>query len=246
MQSQQRNQSVVAHGRSRHTKSVQQTKDSKAIPPKGKTCESWSNTMGSHYLNIFTAWTLATIPILLLAVVFLIVVEHSRLKATPGSFYSDGQQVNISLGSAVYSSIPSTQLTFVASFSSTLATALLPAVMALYSYVSALAITRDSDTDDADRLPSPYQLELLITGLNGSILALWSFATYRLSYKQKRVPVTPNLWRALSMLGTMTALAYGRVLSYLTDNYADLHRLLIAMTDAWLNFVSHSRSGSWL
>ncbi|KAL8716575.1 MAG: hypothetical protein Q9225_006106 [Loekoesia sp. 1 TL-2023] len=141
-------------------------------PRINSTGNSWSGTMGSHYMSIMTAWIIATVPVLILAAAFLVAVERSKPKAPLGSFYSDGQQTNIPLGSAVYSKIPSTQLTFIASFSSTLATAVLPAVMALFSYTIAHAITEDSDTEIRQRLPSPYQLELLISALNGSLLAL--------------------------------------------------------------------------
>ncbi|KAL8723852.1 MAG: hypothetical protein Q9181_007135 [Wetmoreana brouardii] len=51
--------------------------------------------------------------------------------------------------------------------------------MALLSYTVALAVTRDSDAENRQRLPSPYQLELLISTLNGSLLAFWSVAICR-------------------------------------------------------------------
>ncbi|KAL8754690.1 MAG: hypothetical protein Q9199_004165 [Rusavskia elegans] len=180
---------------------------------------SWSATMGSHYLSIFTAWTLATVPMVILALGFSLAVLYSRPEAPPGSFYSDREQANISLGSAIYSKIPSTQLSFMASFSSTLATTLLPAVMALFSYTIALAITRDSDTENRQGLPSPFQLQLLISSLDGSLLSLWSFIRYLFGRNRRGVAVVFNLWKAVSLFSTMALLA-----------------LLIAMTDAWLNF----------
>ena len=167
----------------------------------------WSGTMGSHYLNIFTAWVFAAVPMSILAVAFVLVVEDSKPKVTPRSFYTDGQQTNhMSLGSAIYSQIPSTQLTFIASFSATLATALLPASMALYSYTAALNIAQDSDSETTHKLPSAYQLEIVISTLNGSLLALWSFATYLCS-KGKRVAVIPILRKAALLLGTVATLA---------------------------------------
>lgn len=157
------------------------------------TTSSWSGTMSSHCWQIFIAWTFAAIPMLSLASAFVAALEASKPRSPPGSFYTDGQQINRSLGFAFYSKIPSTQLTFIASFSSTLATALLPASMALFSYTTALTMTRDSDTENRQHLPSPYQLELLISSLNGSLLAFWSFATYVLGRKGKRVTIIPQL-----------------------------------------------------
>lgn len=174
---------------------------------------SWTGTMGSHYWSIMTAWSIATVLLLILAVAFLVSVERSQPKAPSGSFYSDGQQTNLSLGSALYSSIPSTQITFIASFSSTLATAVLPAMMALFSYTAALAGTEDSDAENQQRLPSPFQLELLISALNGSVLALWSFATYVLSRRRTNVAVVPNLWSAMTIFSTLALLAYESFLS---------------------------------
>lgn len=201
---------------------------------------SWSGTMGSHYLSIFTAWTLATVPMMILALAFSLVVQYSRPEAHPGSFYSDREQANISLGSAIYSKIPSTQLSFIASFSSTLATTLLPAVMALFSYTIALAITRDSDTENRQGLPSPFQLQLLISSLDGSLLSLWRFIRYLFSRKRRGVAVVSNLWKVVSLFSTMALLAYVLCSSQcLGIETADHRRLLIAMTDAWLNFVSN-------
>lgn len=205
-------------------------------PRTGQDVHSRSGTMNSHYLNIMTAWVIATVPILVLAIVFLVVVEYSRPRAPPGSYYSDERQASLPLGSAIYSRIPSTQLTFIASFSSTLATAVLPATMALFSYVVALVITRDSDLDHGQRLPSPYQLELLISILDGSLLALWSFAKYTLSWKSHRITMVPILKGAACIMGITVVLAYESPEPIASD-VANLHRLLVALTDAWLNFV---------
>ncbi|KAL8635304.1 MAG: hypothetical protein Q9228_007192 [Teloschistes exilis] len=43
---------------------------------------------------------------------------------------------------------------------------------------------RDSDIENDQELPSPYQLELLISALNGSLLTFRSFATYSVSTVQ--------------------------------------------------------------
>ncbi|KAI4109860.1 MAG: hypothetical protein LQ339_001644 [Xanthoria mediterranea] len=91
--------------------------------------------------------------------------------------------------------------------------------MALFSYTIALAITRDSDTENRQGLPSPFQLQLLISSLEGSLLSLWSFIRYLFSRKRRGVAVVSNLWKAVSLFSITALLA-----------------LLIAMTDAWLNF----------
>ena len=179
--------------------------------PSVQCADSWTGTMAKHYLSIFTAWTFAAVPLAIPAIAFFTVIEHSKPKASPGSYYSDGQN-NLPLGSAYYSTIPSAQLTFIASFSSTLATAILPAVMALFSYTVARTVSQNSDMEDRQRLPSPYQLELLITTLNGSLLVFWSFAIYTLGYKRKKVAMVNVLWKAIMVFTAITLLAYGNIL----------------------------------
>lgn len=167
----------------------------------------FSGLMGSYKLNIFTAWFLSTVPMAVLAISFIVVVNHTQPTSPPGSFYSDGQQANIPLGSAFYSETPSTRLTFIASFSSTLATTMLPAIMALFSYTIALAVSKESDLEAQHQLPSPYQLDLLINILGGSLQALWSFAMYVFGPKRKRVAVVPQLWKATLLFSIMAVLS---------------------------------------
>ncbi|KAI4111306.1 MAG: hypothetical protein LQ339_000767 [Xanthoria mediterranea] len=166
-----------------------------------------SGLMGSHKLNIFTVWSLSAVPMAILAISFVVVVDRTKPASPSGSFYSDGQQANLSLGSAFYSDTPSTRLTFIASFSSTLATTMLPAIMALFSYTTALAVSRESDSEAQHRLPSPYQLDLLINILGGSLQALWSFVMYVFGSKRKRVAVVPQLWKATLLFSMMAMLS---------------------------------------
>ncbi|KAL8866507.1 MAG: hypothetical protein Q9174_006264, partial [Haloplaca sp. 1 TL-2023] len=193
--------------------------------------------MGKHYWTIFIAWTFAVVPLTILAVAFPVAIERSQPTISPGSFYSNDERVNVPLGSAVYSKIPSTQLTFIASLSSTLSTAVLPAIMALFSYTIANNIAHNSDAENRDRLPSPYQLELLINVVNGSLRTFWSFLKYTFGPKRRRVRVIPDLWLACCMFFVITLIAYDPP-TFLVLTIADGRRMCITMTDAWLNFVA--------
>ena len=169
---------------------------------------SWKAIMKDEYAYIFTAWILATFPMLLLVVSLVIVVKQSIPHDGLGLYSSDGGATNMPLGDAFYSKIPSTQLTFLASFSATLATVLLPAAMALSSYVAAFSLSMDSDAEDSTKLPSPYQLDLLIRSLNGNIISFWFFTRYVLGSRRKRVTITPSLQKSMSLLGGLILLTY--------------------------------------
>ena len=93
--------------------------------------------MGSACNKTLLSRSLATFPVLLLAIGFVIAVERSRPAAGADSYYSDGQTSNIAWGTAAHSTIPYTQLTLTVSLSATLATAFLPAAMYLHSYSAA-------------------------------------------------------------------------------------------------------------
>lgn len=191
-------------------------------PRRGSPGTSWSGTMGNHYRSILTAWALATVPMLALAVAFVVSVELFRVDLPAGSYYLETDSSHdMPLGSAIYSEIPSTQLTYIASFSSTLATTVLPAVMSLFSYTVALAITRDSDTENHRRLPSPYQLELLISTLNSSLLTLWSFVWYLFSPRRRREAIVPSLSKASSLFSAIAILAWGPSNSLISIDFAD-------------------------
>ena len=176
---------------------------SRAGPP-GRGPKSLSRMAKSSYSALLQAWTLSALPMLILPLGLLTTLLLSRPSNGAGSSYSGGH----SPGNALYSKVPATQLTFVSSLSSTLATALLPAMMALFSFVAASGVAKNSDSENVHKLASPYQLSMLIDVLSGSLGGLWSFLKYLSSSNRKSLPVIPDLWRSVTMFALSLLVAF--------------------------------------
>ncbi|KAF2794006.1 hypothetical protein K505DRAFT_325045 [Melanomma pulvis-pyrius CBS 109.77] len=73
-----------------------------------------------------------------------------------------------------YVDFSATQLTFLASLSSTISFSLVSVLMALYAYSIASELLRMSQTQDQHGdLPTPYQTSMLVRVLNAELLSLW-------------------------------------------------------------------------
>ena len=146
------------------------------------------------------------IPMLVLTVVLIgLVLTHLMPKI--GSTYSVAEKIGLPLGSAYYVNYSATRLVFISSVSSTLAPFLISAAMYLYSYPLALSFTRSSDKEVVAKLPSPYQLDLIIQAIDARLKSLWSMLLYICTSKRKRVPVIPDLWKGFGMLTSLAILA---------------------------------------
>ena len=166
------------------------------------------------YSTLLQAWALSAIPMLVLPLALLTTLLLSMPPSYIDPTYSNGQP----LGTALFSTVPATQLTFMSSASSTLATALLPALMSLYSFIAASSVVNNSDFENDRDLPSPYQFSLFIQTLSGSILGVWSFFRYRLGSKSKRFKVVPDLWKSVAVLVLVTLLAFADVFNPRLDS----------------------------
>ena len=167
----------------------------------------WRGIMGGQYLDIFLASISLIVPMLALSAVLLGLV-YTHLMPNNASTYSDGNSTGIELGQAYYVNYSATRLVFIASVSSTLSTVLITAAMVLVSYPIAHDLAVKSDEDAVSKLPSPYQLSLIIKALDGKPQALWSILSYALGSKRRRVGLVPNLWKAVAMLAGLVLLAY--------------------------------------
>jgi hypothetical protein len=171
--------------------------------------KQWRGIMGGQTLEIMLASAMVIIPMLALSVV-LIVLVHNHLVPDNSSTYLTGNSTGIPLGSAYYIDYSATRLVFISSLSSTLATLFISAAMCLFSYPVAYYISRKSDHNEGNsgKLPSPYQLGLLIKTLDGRLTALWFWATYAVAPKRKRLGSVPDLIKAVLMLASLALLAY--------------------------------------
>ena len=96
---------------------------------------------------------------------------YNHLVSDEDSTYSHDGRSKIPLGSSYYVAYPATQLVFFSSIPSILAPLLFSPVMALFSYFTAYLMTEEPDKMDVARLPSPFQLVLLIKTLEAKIMS---------------------------------------------------------------------------
>lgn len=163
--------------------------------------------MRGQLWELLLASSLLILPMLGLSITLAGLV-YTRLVPDNDSTYSDDDHSNIPIGSsAYYISYPAMRLVFIASVSSTLATVLISPAMVVFSYLVAHYIAASSDAREVHKLPSPYQLVLLIRMLDARIMAIWSFVCYSLNSKGKTVRVMPELWRAAAMMSSLAFLA---------------------------------------
>ena len=155
--------------------------------------------MGGWLLEIGFASVVLILPMLVLIVLLLALVVGHQMP-DHNSTYSYNNETELALGSAYFVKFSATTLVYIASLSSTLATLLISAAMILFSYSLARSMTIESDANNAPKLPSPFQLQLLIKMVDGRFMALGSYLLYVLGKKQRQVTVVPILLEAVAML----------------------------------------------
>ena len=138
--------------------------------------------MEGQTLNITLASLFSTLAMLTLAKI-LIAIVFTHQMANNQSTYSSGEGIPLPLESAYHINYSRTRLAFIASFWSKLSTLLISSAMTLSSYPRALSLAQSSDLHRVPKLPSPYQLDLLIKLIDTRLIALWSFVFYTIEYK---------------------------------------------------------------
>lgn len=162
--------------------------------------------MGGWLLEIGLASVVLILPMFTLTAVLLALVLGHQMPNFSSS-YSYNNETELPLGSAYFVNYSATTLVYVASLSSTLAPLLISAAMILFSYSLARSIARESDANNAPKLPSPFQLQLLIKMVDARLTALGSYLLYRFGKKQRRVTVVPMLFEAVAMTLALVLLA---------------------------------------
>ena len=171
--------------------------------------QKWTTSrgiMGGWMLEIGFASVVLILPMFTLTVVLLALVYGHKMPYH-NSTYSYSNETELPLGSAYFVNYPATTLVYVASLSSTLAPLLISPAMILFSYSLARSITQESDANNAPKLPSPFQLQLLIKMVDARLTALGSYLLYRFDKNQRRVPVVPMLFEAVTMILALVLLA---------------------------------------
>ena len=179
---------------------------------------SWHGIMGGAYKEILLSSSVIVLPMLTLSITLLGLIYTHPMPDEKSSYVLTQEEadtiyvgpndgVTLNLGSAYYVDFSATQLVFIASISSTLATVLIMPAMVLFSYVVAHHLARDSDLSKTANLPSSYQLALMINTLDARFSALFSFMYYAWGSKRHRIKIVPDLWKGIAMLFSLVLLA---------------------------------------
>jgi len=136
--------------------------------------------------DILFAFSLMTIPMSIFSALLLGLIFY--LRVTPNESSSSDLQLNLpSYSNVIYVDISATALTTVASWSSTIAPILVGCAVTLISYPIAKQILRAGQTGKTERLPTPFQLSLMLkTITSGSPQALWNWWQYVWGWRGKK------------------------------------------------------------
>jgi len=122
---------------------------------------------------------LAVIPLLAIVGVLLGLIFGNRVHISPlGTDDSDG--------GAYYVNFDSTKLITLASWASSWSPYVAVAIMGLLSTLLSHELRRESELDNMDKLPTPWQLSLLMQLLNGKLPALWTWAPFHAWRRRER------------------------------------------------------------
>lgn len=128
--------------------------------------------------DILTSLAVIVIPAVLLTAVLLGLITHNQVQQTYSALLGvPNPQATDS--TALFVDFSATRLLTVASWISTVSSLLPSFAMTLLSYPVARSILDASRNRSRAKLPTPYQLSMLLGVLNGSVRSLWSWVEYR-------------------------------------------------------------------
>ncbi|KAH8728090.1 hypothetical protein GQ44DRAFT_769616 [Phaeosphaeriaceae sp. PMI808] len=178
--------------------------------------------MKGRVREILIAFAAMTLPMLVFSGLLLGLIFHYRITQNDYvskdlAFDFNGDQSN-----AYFVRISATILVTVASWSSTIAPILIGFAVTLISYPVAKNLMKASANTDTEKLPTPFQLSLIIRMISSSpYSAIWSWLTYSLGWRGRREN------QANSIKSLSTILILGILLS-----------TLVLATDTWLHFTT--------
>ncbi|PYH89986.1 hypothetical protein BO71DRAFT_402603 [Aspergillus ellipticus CBS 707.79] len=176
----------------------------------------------SHRLTILWSWFVLTVPLTALTAVFLALVFRNRVSHGFTLFESLLEAWDQESHDAYYVNMNSSVLLFVTSWASSLGHMLSGFLITLASFPIARRLLQDIQRGRIQRLPTPYQLALLLKFLDGGSLgATWSWLVYLVSWGKKRQRQTPPLTMAASAALLATLLG-----------------LLVSLADTWLHLTT--------
>lgn len=172
-----------------------------------------NNRMAGAFQDLIIACAIISLPMLVLSAILLILIYHYRVQPTTlnGADLALSQPA-IASENAYLVRFSATRLITVASWSSSVAPLLPTFVMTLMSYPAAQGILRASRNGSRGRLPTPYQMNLFISMLGGSIGSLWHWIKYR-TWKNRERLVWP-VKVAVAALTASNLLGYASYVSF--------------------------------
>jgi hypothetical protein len=151
--------------------------------------------------DIFVAFIIMTVPMVLFSALLLGLVYHYRI--VQNAFVSENLAFDLGQNDSnvFFAKISATTLITIASWCSTIAPILVGFAVTLISYPVASSILSASEKQKVTELPTPYQLSLLLRMLsNGSLSSLWGWLKYSCGWKGRRQSQGTSLKTLTSIL----------------------------------------------
>ena len=159
-----------------------------------------------NWSDIILQTTFVVLPMTVFPVVLVAVIYTHQL--TQGAVRKgEGGALVAHNGNNVYTNYNSTTLVFIASWSSTVALALVGSIMTLYSYCVARSLLRHHG-GASPALPTAYHLYLMVGILAGTMKTLLDWLLYVVRGRKGRAAAAPILGRAAGLMGAVIALGY--------------------------------------
>ena len=167
--------------------------------------------MAGKFKDIGLAFFLVSIPMFVFSVVLLGLVSHFRVSHGHVPYSNLDFPGSQDEAGVYYVNFGATRLIFVASWSSSLAPALVGFALTMFSFPIAHNYLQHTREQRKTGLLTPYQLSIvlrLFTG--GSLGALWSWVRYLHTWRSRRQSQAPALKGTASLATLCISLAYGK------------------------------------
>ena len=167
--------------------------------------------MTGKFKDIGLAFFIVSIPMFVFSVVLLGLVYHFRVSHGRVPFSNlDYPQSQDETG-VYYVNFGATSLIFVASWSCSLAPALVGFALTMFSFPVAHNYLQHTRKQCKTGLLTPYQLSIVLRQLTGGSLgALWAWVKYLYTWKSRRQIQAPALKGTAGLATLCTFLAYGK------------------------------------
>ena len=167
--------------------------------------------MAGKFKDIGRAFFLVSIPLLAFSVVLLGLVFHFRVSHGHVPYSNLDFPGSQDEAGVYYVNFGATMLIFVASWSSSLAPALVGFALTMFSFPIAHSYLQHSREQRKTGLLTPYELSIVLRLLTGGTLgALWAWVKYLYTWRRRRQSQAPALKGTAGLATLCIFLAYGK------------------------------------